>query len=47
MKSHIKIFYYIGYVTVKENVEISSVNHLSLIFRYINGYFKEINENNI
>ena len=37
------LIYYIGYVTVKEYVKIYSVNLLYLIFRYVNGYFDEIN----
>ena len=37
--------YYIGYVTIKEYVKIYSVNPLYLIFRYVNGYFEEINSN--
>ena len=39
------LIYYIGYVTIKEYVKINSVNPLCLIFRYINGYFEEINGN--
>ena len=41
-----KIFflYYIGYVTIKEDVKIDSVNPSSLIFRNVNGYFEEINK---
>ena len=39
------LIYYIGYVTIKEYVKIYSVNHLYLIFRYVKGYFKEINGN--
>ena len=35
--------YYIGYVTIKEFVNIYSVNPLYLIFSYVNGYFEEIN----
>ena len=37
--------YYIGYVTIKEYVKIYSVNPLYLIFKYLNGYFEEINRN--
>ena len=33
---------YIGYVTIKEYVEIYRVNPLYLIFKNINGYFEEI-----
>ena len=32
-------------MTIKEYVKIYSVNPLCLIFRYVNGYFKEINGN--
>ena len=39
------LFYYIGYVTIKEYIKIYSVNPLYLIFRYVNGYFEEINGN--
>ena len=39
------LIYYIGYVTIKEYVKVYSVNPLYLIFRYVNGYFEEINEN--
>ena len=38
------LIYYIGYVTIKEYVKSYSVNPLYLIFRYVNGYFEEINE---
>ena len=37
--------YYIGYVTIKEYAKIYSENSLYLIFRYVNGYFEEINRN--
>ena len=37
------LIYYSGYATVKEYVKIYSVNPLYLIFRYVNGYFEEIN----
>ena len=37
--------YYIGYVTIKEYVKIYSANPLYLIFRYVCGYFEEINGN--
>ena len=37
------LIYYIGYVTINEYVKIYSVNPLYLIFRYVNGYFEEIN----
>ena len=39
------LIYYIGYVTIKEYIKIYSVNLLYLIFRYVNGYFGEINGN--
>ena len=39
------LIYYIEYVTVKEYVKIYHVNPLYLIFRYVNGYFEEINGN--
>ena len=39
------LIYYIGYVTIKEYVTIYSINPLYLIFRYVNGYFEEINGN--
>ena len=39
------LIYYIGYVAIKEYVKIYSVNPLNLIFRYVNGYFEEINGN--
>ena len=47
-KSHKNILIsYIGYVTIKDSkyVKINSVNPLYLIFKEINGYFEEINEN--
>ena len=49
MESHTKIFlfYYIGYLTVKDLkfVKINSENSLYLIFRKVNGYFEEITKN--
>ena len=52
MKCHTKIFVFTicdgsvtGYVTIKEYVKIYGVNLQYLIFRYINRYFEEINEN--
>ena len=39
------LIYYIGYVTIKEYVKIYGVNSLHLIFRYVNGYFEEVNGN--
>ena len=37
------LIYYIGYVAIKEYIKIYSVNPLYFIFRYVNGYFEEIN----
>ena len=39
------LIYYIGYVTTEEYMQIYSVNPLYLIFRYMNGYFEEIDGN--
>ena len=39
------LIYYNGYVTIKEYIKNYSVIPLYLIFRYMNGYFEEINEN--
>ena len=39
------VIYYIGYVTIKKYVKVYSVNLLNLIFRYVHGYFEEINGN--
>ena len=39
------LIYYIGYVTIKDYVKMYSVNPFYLTFRYVNGYFEEINEN--
>ena len=39
------LIYYTGYVTIKNYKKVYSVNHLYLIFRYVNGYFQEINGN--
>ena len=39
------LIYYIGYVTIQKYVKIYSVNPLYLVFRYVNGYFEEINGN--
>ena len=45
-KSHKNILvYYIGYVTIKEDLNVYSVNPLYLIFTNVNGYFEEINGN--
>ena len=40
-----RLIYYIGYVTIKNDTKIYSVNSLYLIFNKVNGYFQEINEN--
>ena len=37
------LIYYIEYLTIKEHDKIHSVTPLYLIFRYVNGYFEEIN----
>ena len=37
--------YYIGYVTIKKDIKIYSVNPLYLNFSKVNGYFEEINRN--
>ena len=39
------LIYYIEYVTIKKDLKIYSVNPLCLIFRGVNGYYEEINEN--
>ena len=39
------LIYYIGHVTIKKYLTVYSVNSLHLIFRYVNGYFEEINGN--
>ena len=40
------LIYYIGYVTIKDSKYVKNfkVNHLHLIFRYVNGYFEEFNK---
>ena len=38
------LIYFIGYVTIKDNVKIFSINPLYLIFRDVNGCFEEINK---
>ena len=44
MKSHKNLLIYcIGYVTVKKDLKIYSVNPFYLIFNKMNGYFEEIN----
>ena len=40
------LIYCIGYVTIKKDLKILSVNPLYLIFSNVNGYFEEINKNN-
>ena len=46
MKSHKCILiYYIGYVTIKAYLKMWILNPLYFSFRYLNGYFEEINEN--
>ena len=39
------LIYYIGYVTIKKDLKIYSVNSLDLIFSEVDGYFQEINAN--
>ena len=39
------LIYYIGYVTIKKDLKIYSVNRLYLIFKRVNGYITEINGN--
>ena len=39
------LIYYLGYTAIKTYVKIYSVNSFYLIFRYINGYFEEIDGN--
>ena len=36
---------YIGYVTIKKDLKIYSINPLYLIFGKVNSYFEEINGN--
>ena len=49
MKSHLKITYYVAYVTIKESkyLKINSVNplYLMIMFNRKNGYFEEIDGN--
>ena len=40
-----RFIYYIGYVTIKNDLKIYSVNSLYLTFHKVNGYFQEINGN--
>ena len=46
-KSYKNIFYYVGYVMIKDSkyVKIVSVIPLKIIFSKVNGYFEEINKN--
>ena len=39
------LVYYIGYVTIKEDLNVYSVNPLYFIFTNVNGYLEEINGN--
>ena len=39
------LIYYIRYVTIKKDLKTYSANPLYHIFRYVNGYFEEINGN--
>ena len=39
------LIYYIGYVTIKKDLNIFSVNPLYLIFSYVKGSFEEISGN--
>ena len=39
------LIYYIGYVTIKKDLKIYSINPLHLIFNKVNGFFEEINGN--
>ena len=39
------LIYYIGYVTIKKDLEIYSVNPLYLIFGSVNGHVEEVNRN--
>ena len=41
------LIYYIGYVTIKKDLRICSANPLYLIFGKVNGYFEEINGNEL
>ena len=34
------LIYYIGYVTIKKDLKIRSLNPLHIIFGKVNGYFK-------
>ena len=37
--------YYIGYVTIKTDLKMYTVNLLYLIYGKVNGYFEEVNGN--
>ena len=37
------MWHYIGYVAIKKDLKIYSVNPLDLILGEVNGYFEEIN----
>ena len=39
------LIYYVGYVTIKKDLKIYSINSFYLIFGNGNGYFEEINGN--
>ena len=45
-QSHkIILIYYIGYMIIKKDLKIYSVNPFQLIFGKVNGYFEEVNRN--
>ena len=39
------LIYYLGYITIKKDLEVYLVNPLYLMFNKINGFFEEINGN--
>ena len=39
------LIYYIGYVTIKTDLKMYTVNLLYLIYGTVNGYFEEVNGN--
>ena len=39
------LIYYIGYVTIKTDLKMYTVNLLYLIYGKVNGYFEEVNGN--
>ena len=39
------LIYYIGHVAIKKYLKVYIANPLYLIFRYVNGYFEEMNGN--